>query len=285
MFADEWKSWNSVRWYFFQSADIPFHPPLRIYTLVSALQGMPIAKDAGCRGGLRSSVGTATELCYTCWTARGLNPGGGQIFLDGPDRPWGTPSLLYKGCGSFPGVKWPGCGADHPYPSKVGLRKGWGYTSASPLCLRRHFMGVTFTFIECTRSLNPIFVYIKALLYECCNVLEMEVELSSESSEQTDYFTRCGIPYDYHVSSTQRGSLKTHRNNVLNCSTPCRTMVIIWCKKPSRNGYRLHHMWVQGMLREEKEQQRGRKDLTHTQIYLFLQPLVCLDFGFESCRA
>jgi len=29
----------------------------------------------------------------------------GEIFRTSPDRPWGPPSLLYNGYGSFPGVR------------------------------------------------------------------------------------------------------------------------------------------------------------------------------------
>jgi len=36
------------------------------------------------------------------WTVRGSNPGGGEIFRTSPDRPWGLPSLLYKGYRVFP---------------------------------------------------------------------------------------------------------------------------------------------------------------------------------------
>jgi len=35
----------------------------------------------------------------------GSNPGGSKIFLTCPDRPWRSPSLLYKGYQVFPGVK------------------------------------------------------------------------------------------------------------------------------------------------------------------------------------
>ena len=35
----------------------------------------------------------------------GSNPGGGEIFRTCPDRPWGTPSLLYNGYRVFPGGK------------------------------------------------------------------------------------------------------------------------------------------------------------------------------------
>jgi hypothetical protein len=45
----------------------------------------------------------------TGWTARGSNPGGGEIFRTRPDRPWGPHSLLYNGYRVyFPGVKRPG---------------------------------------------------------------------------------------------------------------------------------------------------------------------------------
>jgi hypothetical protein len=45
----------------------------------------------------------------------GSNPSGGKIFCTHPDWPWGQPSLLYNAYYiSFLGVKWLGCGIDHP---------------------------------------------------------------------------------------------------------------------------------------------------------------------------
>jgi len=44
-------------------------------------------------------------------------------------------------------------------------------------------------------------MYIKAGLFECCNTLKMEVELSSETSEKTYYFTEYDVPYDYHEAA------------------------------------------------------------------------------------
>jgi hypothetical protein len=54
----------------------------------------------------------------------GSDPGGGEIVCSRPDRPWGPPSLLYNGYRvSFPGVKRPGRGVDHPPHLVPGLKK------------------------------------------------------------------------------------------------------------------------------------------------------------------
>ena len=41
----------------------------------------------------------------TGWTVRGSNSVGGDTFRTRPDRPWGSPSLLYNGYQFFPGGK------------------------------------------------------------------------------------------------------------------------------------------------------------------------------------
>ena len=47
-----------------------------------------------------------------------------QIFRNRPDRPWGPPSLLYSGYRvSFPGVKRPGRGVNHPNPSSSEVKE------------------------------------------------------------------------------------------------------------------------------------------------------------------
>jgi hypothetical protein len=52
----------------------------------------------------------------TGWMVRGSNPGGGAIFRTRPDRPWGPPSLLYKGYRVFPGDKSAGAWCWPPTP-------------------------------------------------------------------------------------------------------------------------------------------------------------------------
>ena len=52
------------------------------------------------------------------------NPGGGDIFRNRPDRPWGPPSLPYNGYRvSFPGVKRPGRSVDHPPTSRAEVKE------------------------------------------------------------------------------------------------------------------------------------------------------------------
>jgi hypothetical protein len=63
----------------------------------------------------KKKIGTA----YSDWLRAGRSgdriPLVGEIFRTRPDRPWGPPSLVYNGyLVSFPGLKRPGRGVDHP---------------------------------------------------------------------------------------------------------------------------------------------------------------------------
>jgi len=57
------------------------------------------------------------------WTVRGTNSCGGEIFRTRPDRPWAHPASYTMGTGSFPGVKRPGRGVDHPPPSNAKVKE------------------------------------------------------------------------------------------------------------------------------------------------------------------
>ena len=52
-----------------------------------------------------AGIAQSAQRLATAWTVRGSNPGGGEIFRTTPDRPWGSPSLLYNGYRAFPRVK------------------------------------------------------------------------------------------------------------------------------------------------------------------------------------
>jgi len=58
----------------------------------------------------------------------------GTRFSARPDRPWGPPSLLYKGYRVFPGGKVRlGRAADHSPPSSAAIMEEYSYTSTHPL--------------------------------------------------------------------------------------------------------------------------------------------------------
>ena len=52
-----------------------------------------------------AAIALSVERLATGWTARGSNPGGGEIFRTCPERPWGPPCLLYNGYRVIPGGK------------------------------------------------------------------------------------------------------------------------------------------------------------------------------------
>jgi hypothetical protein len=92
----------------------------------------------------------------TGWTVQGSNPGGDEIFCTCPDQPCGPPSLLYIGYQiSFPGLKQPGHGVDHPPWSSAEVKKK---SSAIPLLPLWAFVAcyrVNFTYTFWTPGRNP----------------------------------------------------------------------------------------------------------------------------------
>jgi hypothetical protein len=50
-------------------------------------------------------------------------PVGGEIFRTRSDRPWGSPSPRTMGNGSFPRLKRPGRGGEHPPPSSAEVKE------------------------------------------------------------------------------------------------------------------------------------------------------------------
>ena len=52
-----------------------------------------------------AGIAQSVERLATGWTARGSNPGGGEIFRTRPDGPRNPPSVLYNGYRVIPGDK------------------------------------------------------------------------------------------------------------------------------------------------------------------------------------
>ena len=67
--------------------------------------------------------GSSVDIATDCGLdSPGSNPGGDEIFRTCTDRPWGPPSLLYKGRRAFPGGKVrSGRAADHSPPSSAAV--------------------------------------------------------------------------------------------------------------------------------------------------------------------
>ena len=66
----------------------------------------------------------SVQRLTTSWTVQGSSPGGSDIFRTRTDRPWDPPSLLYNGYRlSFPGLKRPGRGVDHPPSSNAKVKE------------------------------------------------------------------------------------------------------------------------------------------------------------------
>jgi len=72
---------------------------------------------------LLAGIAQSVLRLATGWTVGGSNPGEGEIFRTRPDRPWGPPSLPQMGTGSFPGIKRPGRGVDHPPPYSAEVKE------------------------------------------------------------------------------------------------------------------------------------------------------------------
>jgi len=70
-----------------------------------------------------AGIAQSVKRLVTGLTVRESNPGGGEIFRTRPDRPWGPPTSYTMGTGSFPGVKRPVRGFDHPPHLAPRLKK------------------------------------------------------------------------------------------------------------------------------------------------------------------
>ena len=95
--------------------------------------------------GRASSVGIATRYRMD---GPGIESRWGEIFRARPDRPWGPSSLLYSGYRvSFPGVKRPGRGVDHPLPFSAEVKERVELYIYPPLWAFVACYRVNFTFL------------------------------------------------------------------------------------------------------------------------------------------
>jgi len=84
--------------------------------------------------GRDSSVDIATR--YGAGRYGDLIPVCSRFTIPVKTGPRDHPASYTMGTGSFPGIKQPGRGVDHPPPSGARLKKEQSYTSTPPLSLR-----------------------------------------------------------------------------------------------------------------------------------------------------
>jgi len=87
-----------------------------------------------------SAVGTG-------WTVRVSNSGGAIFSVPVQTYPEGHPSSYTMGTGTFPGVKRPRRGVDHPPHIAPRLKKVYSYISTPPLGLRGLFYGELYLYL------------------------------------------------------------------------------------------------------------------------------------------
>jgi hypothetical protein len=92
-----------------------------------------------------AGIGQSVQRLALGWTVRGSNLGGARFSAPVQTGSEAHPASYTTGTGSFPGVKRPGVGVDHPPHLGPRLKKEWTYTSTPPLGLRSLFLGEIFT--------------------------------------------------------------------------------------------------------------------------------------------
>jgi hypothetical protein len=79
-------------------------------------------------------VAQSVQTLATGWTVRGSNPGGGaRFFAHVQTGPEAHPASCTMRTGSFPGLKRPVRGAEHPPPSSAEVKEEYSYTCTHPL--------------------------------------------------------------------------------------------------------------------------------------------------------
>ena len=93
------------------------------------------------KANLWAGMAQSVQRLATGWTFRGSNIGEGRCSAPAQTGP-GAYSISYTtGTGSFPGVKRPRRGVDHPPHLAPRLKKGYSDTSTPPMGLRGLFKG------------------------------------------------------------------------------------------------------------------------------------------------
>ena len=103
--------------------------------------------------------------------------------------PGAYPASYTMGTGSFPEVKWPGHGVDHPPHLAPSLKKEQSYTSTPPLGLRGLFQGELY-------FRRAVFIRVKGRGVKLTSYLHLLLRLILSGVEQF-MFSYCSSTYSY----------------------------------------------------------------------------------------
>jgi hypothetical protein len=101
--------------------------------------------------------------------ACGVNPGGGEIFRNRPDRPWGPSNLLHSRCRICPGVKAAGAWHWPPTQSSAAVKERVELYLYSPSGSLRPVLRWTllFTFTFTSTTTTPVGVWCNSVRMFC----------------------------------------------------------------------------------------------------------------------
>ena len=107
------------------------------------------------RPGMWAVIAHLVSRLAVDWMVQRSNPSGDNIFCTYPVQPWVTPSLLCN-CyhASFPGMKRPRCGIEHPPPHSGGVKERVELYLCSLSVSSWQVVGWTYVYLQ-TRDMMP----------------------------------------------------------------------------------------------------------------------------------
>ena len=150
------------------------------------------------------------------WRVRESNPVGGETSRTRPNRPWGSPSLLYNGYRApFPGVKRPGRCVNHPLLPSAEVKENVELQLYSPFsafmaCSRAKFTIIITILKKCQKNIaSDIWgCFSSGRRYYIIFTTKMVAVFFTEIIKTMYQTTRWYIPGHHNINFHSRISLK-----------------------------------------------------------------------------
>ena len=145
-----------------------------------------------CKFVLWAGIVQSIQKLVTGWTVRGSNAGGGEIFRNRPERPWGPPSILYNGYRVFSVGKAAGTWRWPPTPSSAEVKERielYLYSLSGPSWPVQGWIYVYFMYV-CASLSSPISEVIYEFInksFESCIIAPDIKELAAKIQQQISH--------------------------------------------------------------------------------------------------